>query len=88
MAQWLIVAQVRTHGAGCRHHANGTADGWHGSRQVPSFVLDGSIQGIMSPEHAQQIAAEVINPAGFIEPADLIISASLIPGKVNHARLR
>ena len=32
--------------------------------QVPTFFLDGNIQGIVSLEHADQIAQEIINPTG------------------------
>jgi len=30
--------------------------------QVPTFMLDGNIQGITSESHAEQIAKDIINP--------------------------
>lgn len=37
-------------------------DGSWPLRQVPTFYLDESVQGIVSAEHAEQIAREVIDP--------------------------
>lgn len=32
------------------------------TRQIPTFYLDGNVQGITSEEHAQRIAMEIIDP--------------------------
>ena len=32
------------------------------TRQIPTFYLDSSVQGIMSTEQAKKIAHEIINP--------------------------
>lgn len=34
------------------------------SRQVPTFFLESAVQGIVSCEHAQQIARHIIDPTG------------------------
>lgn len=34
----------------------------NGMRQVPTFYLDESVQGIVSDEHACEIAMGIINP--------------------------
>lgn len=36
--------------------------GWESTRQVPTFYLDSSVQGIVSEEHAAVIAREIIDP--------------------------
>lgn len=35
-------------------------DGWTGSVQIPTFVLDANIQGIVSHKHAMDIAGDVL----------------------------
>ena len=39
-----------------------TEDGYTCSIQVPTFFLDSGVQGIVSEEHAERIAASVVNP--------------------------
>jgi len=41
-------------------------DGFH-NRSVPTFYLDENVQGIVSEEHAIEIATEVVNPFGDLE---------------------
>ena len=45
----------------------GKEAGWRSSVQVPTFVLDADIQGITTPEHAEQVAKKVIDPLGLLE---------------------
>lgn len=35
-------------------------DGWHGTRQIPSFVLIGDIQGIRNEADAEAIARRLL----------------------------
>jgi hypothetical protein len=42
-------------------------DGWISTRQVPTFYLDEAVQGIVSADHAERIARDVINPFGLYE---------------------
>lgn len=44
-----------------------TIDSWTSTRQVPTFYLDESVQGIVSAEHAEQIARGIIDPFGEYE---------------------
>lgn len=36
--------------------------GWSTTYQIPTFYLDSNVQGITSAEHAERIAASIINP--------------------------
>lgn len=46
---YTVQAQVET-----------SRDGWTGSVQVPTFVLDANVQGIVSHRHALEIAGDVV----------------------------
>lgn len=35
---------------------------WNQSGQVPTFILDSRIQGIVDQAHAEMIATEIVNP--------------------------
>ena len=48
-------------------------DGWVSTVQVPTFYLDPNVQGITDAFHAQQIAAQIINP--FDAPVVVAITA-------------
>lgn len=37
-------------------------NGWLTTHQVPTFYLDSAVQGILNKEHAQVIAAGIVNP--------------------------
>lgn len=37
-------------------------DGWQGVRHLPHFMLDERVQGIMSCEHAERIARDIVDP--------------------------
>lgn len=37
---------------------------WTGSIQVPTFILNGDIQGITDIDHASRIAEKIVNPTG------------------------
>jgi hypothetical protein len=39
-------------------------DGWHSCIQVPTFLLDKSILGIVDEDHAGRIAKDIVNPTG------------------------
>lgn len=39
-------------------------DNWTSSRQVPTFFLDGDVQGITSEDHAERIAKTIVDPFG------------------------
>jgi hypothetical protein len=42
-------------------------DGWHGSVGVPTFVLDGNVQGILCIAHAEKVARQIVDPLGVAE---------------------
>ena len=59
-----------------------THDGdYSGSKSVPTFYLDSTVQGITGPEHAADVARDVVNPLGTIAPEDLNIRAYAVPGE-------
>lgn len=37
-----------------------TSDGWHGSDGIPTFLLDGDIQGITCEADAERVARKVL----------------------------
>lgn len=39
-----------------------TGETWTATRQVPTFYLDERVQGIVSKDHAAQIARDIVNP--------------------------
>lgn len=45
-------------------HIIQTVDGWLSVIHVPTFALSADLLGIVSEEHAAEIAREVINPLG------------------------
>lgn len=49
---WAVQAQVSTH---CER------EGWSVSRQVPTFYLDPSVQGITGPEGARAVAEDILH---------------------------
>jgi len=71
MALYAVTAQVLTH-----------ADGYHGSKAVPSFYLDSVVSGIVSAEHAARVAADVLNPLGLIPAGDILVTAEAVPAMV------
>lgn len=42
-------------------------DGWRATRQMPTFYLDESVQGIVSEDHARRIAKHILDPYGMYE---------------------
>lgn len=51
-------------------------DGWTRTRQLPTFFLDERVQGIVSKEHAEKIARNLIRDAmPDDDPAELVVSA-------------
>jgi hypothetical protein len=61
---YAVHAQVLTH-----------IGSYTGSRSVPTFYLDSRVQGIVSAEHAAEVAAGIVDPLGAIPAADLNIKA-------------
>lgn len=55
MKQYIVVAQ----------RIEDTGNG-HNTRQLPAFILDGNIQGIVSVAHADRIAREILAPVGNV----------------------
>lgn len=54
-------------------------EGWTGSRQLPTFYLHPSVQGITSTEHAERIARDLLTPFMVQEGADrLHLSVGLV----------
>lgn len=70
---WQITAQVER-----TVTVNGAP--WSSSRQLPTFYLDGTVQGITSAEHAERIAQSVLNP--FSEPITVHAHALWVPATV------
>jgi hypothetical protein len=66
---WQITAQIETR----------LDDEWERTRQIPSFMLDGRIQGIVSAEHAASIARQVIDPLGVTPDSRIHVTAVEIP---------
>src|ERR1700729_3989592 len=74
MTTYAIHATIRTHVAG-----------FDGNVSVPTFYLDGDVQGITSAEHAAGIARGVLNPAGLIAAGDVDVRAYPVdPGRYTH----
>lgn len=44
----------------------GRPTAWHGTREVPTFYLDETVQGITGPNHAAMLARLVIDPLNEI----------------------
>jgi len=66
--------------------AMGTGDReWRGSRQVPTFYLDEATQGIVSPDHAERIAREIIDPLNEIPAERIHVRAVYIGVTTAHA---
>jgi hypothetical protein len=53
---YAITAQVLT------YDTDANAITWRGSRQIPTFYLDETVQGITDERHATRIAREIIDP--------------------------
>lgn len=47
---------------------------WLRVTQLPTFILDSNIQGIVNVEHARQIAASILNP---FEDKDITVDMSV-----------
>ena len=63
------------------------ADGYAGSRGVPTFYLDSRVQGITGPEHAAAIAAQVVNPMRAIAAGDVQVFAVPVDPQRESAEL-
>jgi hypothetical protein len=45
---------------------DGTPWTWEGSKELPTFYLDGNLQGIISTEQAERIARKVLDPLDYL----------------------
>ena len=52
---------------------------WSGSRQVPTFYLDPSVQGITDAAHAERIARDILETAGPIDDEGTSYSITVEP---------
>ena len=52
---------------------------WTGMKQIPTFYLDESVQGIVSEEHAQRVALDILRSA---VPADIAMTFHVTAVKV------
>jgi hypothetical protein len=50
------------------------------TRQIPTFFLNGNIQGIVNAEHAAKIATGIVNPTGDESLEVHINATSVFPG--------
>jgi hypothetical protein len=48
------------------------------SRQIPTFYLDETVQGITSEDHAARIARTILDPWGLTPERDIVITATRI----------
>ena len=67
---YAITAHVET-----RTINPGRETAWHGTRQVPTFYLDETVQGITGPAHAVSIARTIIDPLSEIPPHRVHVTA-------------
>lgn len=48
-------------------------NGWTVAYQIPTFLLDGNTQGIITAQHAREIALSIINPYDEYESVDVAV---------------
>lgn len=48
--------------------------GWTSSVQVPTFLLDADVQGIVSEEHAERVARQVVDPLGLADRVHISVA--------------
>lgn len=60
MTTYAISAQVRTY----KRERNAVV--WSGSLTVPTFYLNGDVQGIRDEQHAVEIARTIIDPLSVL----------------------
>lgn len=71
---WAVTAQVSF-----TVEREGWRSEWSGSRQVPTFYLDPSVQGITDAEHATRIARDILETAGPIDDEETTYSITVEP---------
>lgn len=49
---------------------------WRGMRQVPYFILDSDVQGIVDAKHAQRIAIDILSAAQGNEEVEYSVTAA------------
>jgi hypothetical protein len=60
---WLVSAHVNI------TTRDGRGDAWQSTRQVPTFIIDGAIQGALDVESVQRIARSILMTAHLIGQA-------------------
>src|ERR1700679_872363 len=61
------------------------AGDYAGSVSVPTFYLDGDVQGIVSADHAAEVATAVVNADGVLDGDDIDVRAYPVdPGRYSH----
>jgi hypothetical protein len=68
MTVYAIHAMISTH-----------AGDYEGSKAVPLFYLDSTVQGIVSATHACEVATAILNPLGSVPAGDVHVSAYAMP---------
>lgn len=63
--KWLVTASVNDRTFVIDDEGNKIE--WGGVRQIPTFILDGNIQGITGVLHAHKIAQQILNPLGILK---------------------
>lgn len=63
-----------------RYQVQGTItrnrNGWDSTRQIPTFYLDGRVQGIRNVEHARDVARDIVDTiAGPGTPGETVTTA-------------
>jgi hypothetical protein len=61
---------------------------WVGAKQVPTFYLDGSVQGITSEAHAETIAQNIVDPLGQHTVHVSAVCISHLPGQCPRQSLQ
>lgn len=75
-SDFYFVTATVTHTQNLGQTPNGeTITGYHKTVQIPAFILDSRIQGIVSAEHAERIVNDMLNP--FKDP-NINVSASVV----------
>jgi hypothetical protein len=57
-------------------------DGWTSTVNVPFFILDSNVQGIMSKDHACEIARKIVDPFDEFEPFIYATNVTDVPAEI------
>lgn len=72
---WQVTAQVEVR----QPPSRGWVNGWNLSRQVPTFYLDPSVQGIISEAGAVKVAEDILSSAGPVDAEGVTLHVSVTP---------